>query len=263
LATALQSWLAQIIASLADQMPHRVAAPRRGPKGKRGAMSPAGSRQAAGEAGVIDPAGDRLIDSAEKRVIDPAGSRQAGAPCRMMQHLMDKADADYLRCNKGDEVVMKRLEAGCADGDYDYGSDHENQWPAPVNNAQIHNGRTLYCFSCTTRMALFSLLIEELEAAETYNPISTSYSFAGWPQRRGRLWRPSIPYFMFVLRNKFKYVRFYKKPRFTKCDTCVLLRNAVASRSTQPGFVRDAEYARDLHHRHVASEVISIQRFFF
>jgi hypothetical protein len=109
-------------------------------------------------------------------------------------------------------------------------------------------------FSCMTRRVIYDLLIEDLQDGKLEH----------WPRKlvqnedgtfRSQLWIPSLSHFYSVLRE-IQNISFWKNPTFTKCNTCVTLRNCERRRTIAQSERNDIRKARNQHCFYIMSEVV-------
>jgi hypothetical protein len=119
----------------------------------------------------------------------------------------------------------------------------------------------IYRFSCMTKRTLYDLLIEDLQDGKLPH----------WPCRVKRglsadgcsatyqteLRVPSLTYFLCVLRMVGN-ISFWKNPTFTKCNTCVTLRNCERRRTIAQSERDDIRKARNQHCFFIMSEVLDL-----
>jgi hypothetical protein len=240
--SAIIGFMERAVQLLAEQMPYK----RGGGKG----------RHAHGNNGTMDEFRKELLNKnvetlrrQNEKEAEEAEGRGPGSAVAKSQ-LLIRPDGPTLEAKSG--VKRKRLESN-AESDDD---------PAIARDIDAYEQiYPTFRFSCMTKRVIYDLLVEDVQDGK----------LTAWPRKNvkcGTLedgtkmyqsvwWIPSLTYFLRIVRT-IGNIFFWKNPTFTKCNTCVQLRNCARKRTiaqAERDFIRKA---RNQHCFYIMSEVLKL-----
>jgi hypothetical protein len=241
--SATLAWIQQAAESLADAMPHQA--------GKQ-------SRSTNWRAGTMEEFRQKTLEAALKKVTEEREREDSGA-----------APGPSVAPRLNFAETLKRESRTAPQPRTGPAADSE---PTQQENeaAVVHylKTSTKFRFSCMTRKALRDILLEQIRRGEL--PL--------WPRSRPSCKETLSPgqndgdsrikfrrefreisqsYFNAILHLVRSSISFYKNPTFTKCNTCVTLRNMARMKTNSRQQKTDIERARTFHNHFVLSEVSS------
>jgi hypothetical protein len=231
--SAILTYLNTAVGLLAEQMPN--------PK-KTGGQD---SRKTQQRKGTVHQLRERLIQSAIQKL-----KEEQDAPSAPQDDHPSTVTDWRLELNApiqpGQGVKRKQPEAAESD------DDGTNEGGVKAYKDKLYPS---FRFSCMTRRVLYDVLVEEIHGEK----------LPQWPRKlvknandgtiQYEYWVPSLSYFLRVLRG-IRNISFWKNPSFTKCNTCVALRECERQRTIAPSERDNIRKARNQHCFYIMSEVL-------
>jgi hypothetical protein len=239
---AIHAWLEASVHKLAEPMPHTTAG--------------GGSRSKNWRNGTMEAFRDAVLAQTVAAVKREQEREESGAIAAAPTLAIRKPAAPP---NSSARRGVKRQRSNESDSDREIMLD-----PAAADSElldrvkavkEYHEVVTTHRFSCMTRRALFDLLIQEIRDGSILRWPEKLVKESDSPPTWKRVWRePSVSYFNKIL-HEIANISFYKNPTFTKCNTCVTLRNMARQRCISQTERDDIRYARSAHCFFIMSEV--------